>query len=302
MVGNLSVESEVSKTEIKKGDVFSIKLTLIGSGNLHNTDYPKLQLPKGLTLYGDPKADEKYVFTANGAVGKINLEYTIQVNKGGSFSIPPIEISYFDIKLKKYVSLKTDEINLKGEEVKMASVQSKGKTTVIAERREGENNKDVNNNSFLKSPFLWISISSVLLIAGFIGFAGRTKKPVIIAFDKSTLRKEPSIVYTWNDVDSYFKSAENAQINEDYNSLFLALENAINIGLKVSLDEHETVLTSKQLLGLLSQKIQNPEIINDINKSLDLCQNARYGFGLDSDEINSILPSLKTALNKLKNI
>ncbi len=301
MVGKLAMESQISKTQIKKGDVFTIKLNLQGSGNIHNIDYPKLHLPKGLTLYGDPKADEKYVFTANGAEGSIQLEYTIQVNNDGSFTIPPIEVTYFDIKSKKYVNLNCKEINLIGEEVKMASVNSKGKTQVIAERREGENSKLLDKKSFLKSPFLWISISSVLLITGFIGFAGKSKKSVNIVFDKSTLQQKQRVVFTWNDVESQLALAEIAFQNKDNNSLFSALENAILLGLKVSLNEHESVLTSSQLLNRLRTKLNNPNFIVDLSNSLELCQNARYGFGLNPEEMSNILPEIKSLLNNLKN-
>lgn len=301
MVGKLALESKVSKTEIKKGDVFSIKLTLTGAGNLHNTDYPKLNLPKGLTLYGDPKADEKYVFTANGAEGKINYEYTIQVNKDGSFLIPSIEVAYFDLKSKKYIRLKSDEINLKGEEVKMASIQSNGKTKVIAEKKiDHQDNENSNGGSLLKSPFLWISISSLALIAGFIGFTGKNKKTTTIAFDKSTVTQEPTVIYSWKDVDSFLALAEIAYQNNDNNSMFSALENAILLGLKVSVNEHDSVLTSNQLLNRLSYKINNPELIFNLSKSLEICQNARYGFEFNSEDKTTILPGIKLLLNSLR--
>ena len=300
MVGKLTMDCQLNKKEIKKGDVFSVNMTLEGCGNLHNLEYPKIKLPKGLTLYGDPKHTEKFSFTSNGAEGKIDLEYTIQVNKEGSFTIPPIEVSYFDIKSKKYVTLKSDEVILDGNEVQLSASNSKGKTTVIAEKQTNIEANNDNSKSIINSPFVWVSLSSLLLIAGFIGFASRTKKSPTIAFDKTISNPEPQVVYSWNDVDKHLANAENALNQSQSSEFLLAIENAIIYGLRVSLKENSTVFSSNQLLQKLEQKTANSRLVDELGLVLEKCQNARYGWGLSPDEQKDLLPEVKRVLGGLK--
>jgi hypothetical protein len=301
MVGKLSMNCELNKKEIKKGDVFSIKMILQGTGNLHNIDNPKINLPKGLTLYGDPKQTEKYTFTTNGAEGKIDLEYTIQVNQEGSFNIPPIEVSYFDVKAKKYVTIKSDEIILDGDEVKLSSTNPKGKTTIIAEKQNNlSESKDKESSSFFNSPFVWVSLSSLILIAGFVGIASRTKKTPTIAFDKSISQEEHTLKFKWNDVENHMKDAEIALQQNDSNKLISALENAILTGLRIATNNNAVTTSSIELINRLKTKIQDDGLSNQLKAILEKCQNARYGWGLNQDELDELLPELKRVIDKLK--
>jgi hypothetical protein len=301
MVGKLSMNCELNKKEIKKGDVFSIKMTLQGTGNLHNIDFPKINLPKGLTLYGDPKQTEKYTFTTNGAEGKIDLEYTIQVNKDGSFNIPPIEVSYFDVKSKKYVTIKSDEIILDGDEVKLSSTNPKGKTTVIAEKQTNlSESKDKESDSLFNSPFVWVSLSSLLLIAGFVGIASRSKKSSTIAFDKS-ISEEITLSFNWNDVENQLKDAEIALQQNDSNKLISALENAILTGIRVATNESSLSKNSSELLNRLKSKMRDDGLPNQLKGILEKCQNARYGWGLSVAESQALYPEVNDVLQQLKN-
>lgn len=303
MVGKLSMNCELNKKEIKKGDVFSIKMTLQGTGNLHNIDNPKINLPKGLTLYGDPKHAEKYTFTTNGAEGKIDLEYTIQVNKEGSFNIPPIEVSYFDVKAKKYITIKSDEIILDGDEVKLSSTNPKGKTTIIAEKQSDlSESKDKESNSFFNSPFVWVSLSSLLLIAGFVGIASRTKKTPTIAFDKSITNEVFSRNYSWKDVENYMKDAETALNINDFNKMILSVENALLTGLRLVTNENSLNLNSRELIHCLKVKTQDDRLPNEVKAILEKCQNARFGWGLSEIELKELFPKVEELIQQMRYI
>lgn len=302
MVGKLEMETHVSKTEVKKGDVFSIKLILSGSGNLHNIDYPKLQLPKGLTRYGDPNVSEKYSFTSNGADGKITLEYTVQVNKEGSYNIPPIEVAFFNPKTAKYEVLKSAEINLKGSTIEVAKSNTLGSTKVISERNIDSANEAQDTRSKNNNEFLWISLSSLLLIAGFIFFAGRIKKPTKIGFDNSIIVKEPEVTITWEDVDECFEAAKKSVANNDRNNVLLSLENALLMAIKITLKEHRGFKTTQQLLEDLSRKIPDTSILIEIKETHDYFQYSRYGFEENSTELAVLLSKIQAQVEYLKNL
>ena len=230
------------------------------------------------------------------------MEYTVQVNKEESFNIQPIEVGYFDTKSAKYVVLKSAPINLKGNLIEVAKSNSNGTTKVITESKIDSNNTGGESNVGNNEEFLWISISSLILIAGFIFFAGRIKKPTKIAFDDSIVVNEPIISITWKDVDECLSTAKIAFENNDRNNFLLALENALLIALKVTLNEQYTHKTTKELIKDLSRKMGENNFLIDLTNSYEICQNARYGFDENSNDLASLLSKIQAQIENLKKL
>lgn len=177
MVGKLEMEADVDKKEIKKGDVVKVSVHLTGTGNLHNIDYPKLQLPAGITQYGDPKSSDEITFTANGAEGKIDLVYTLKVNKDGSFNLPDLKASYFDPKTAKYVTLSAKLGELEGQEIKQLKGNANstgGSTTVLTQSNLKGNPTVSTTENWYKNPIVWTGGSLMLALLFLVGM--RRKK------------------------------------------------------------------------------------------------------------------------------
>jgi hypothetical protein len=103
-VGDFSVQCSTDDTQIKQGEVFKLKVVVNGKGNLHNTTAPSLELPKGFTIYGDPVVKEDYRFNSEGCKGRISYEYNVLAKASGTKMLPPISVSYFDIKKESYAT------------------------------------------------------------------------------------------------------------------------------------------------------------------------------------------------------
>ncbi len=107
-VGEFDLKHELSATEnLKVGDVVTLKLIVSGTGNLHNIQNPKLILPSGCKLYGDPERDEAVQFTESGATGNIEFLYHIQITDAGDFKFDAPAIAYFDPKKEKYITIQS---------------------------------------------------------------------------------------------------------------------------------------------------------------------------------------------------
>lgn len=105
-VGNLKLTSSMSKEEVKVNEAVTLKLSLSGKGNMKLLSNPEIKLMDDLETY-DPKVINDFKNDQKGSSGSKNIEYTIIPRHSGSFEIPSVSLSYFDISTQSYKTLKT---------------------------------------------------------------------------------------------------------------------------------------------------------------------------------------------------
>ena len=93
-VGEFSISSSINSTNVKTNDAVTIKLVISGTGNLK--------------LIGDPEVK----FPDAGLSGSKVIEYLAIPRNAGTFKIPAVKFSYFDIKSRTYKILTTEEYEL----------------------------------------------------------------------------------------------------------------------------------------------------------------------------------------------
>lgn len=309
MVGKLTMTKKLSQNSVKKGDIVKLNVTLDGVGNLHNIITPKLQLPKGVTLYGDPKIEENYIFTTKGAEGTINYEYTLQINKEGSFDLPALNVAYFDTKLEKYIVLKESLGKLNGPEIQHLSKAS-GSTQLISEAKQEaqKENVDVGIN-LIKSPVLWVSVFSFLAIAALIGFSlkFKDKSPraqVMAASSKSKAKAFviPGKKSSWIEVDIEIQNASQLIAAGDGKKAAQSLENAICRAVGIALDIAPQSESKENLVEMVRAKYCVNLNCDKLKTIVQNCQNSRYGCGLSASEEQELLNSTKEIVRDIKKI
>jgi hypothetical protein len=154
-VGRFEPSASISQKKIKIGDVLEYKVTIEGMGNLHNIDVPKLTLPKGAVLYGDPEERSEISFTLRGAEGKKEIIYYIQINQRDAIELPALTIAYFDPETEKYISKST-----KGFTVEVYGDKS------LAMDSTDEDNDAENENVLFLDPMLNASALAIPSISG----------------------------------------------------------------------------------------------------------------------------------------
>ncbi len=308
MVGKLSMTQKLSQTEVKKGDVVKLHLTLEGTGNLHNILTPNLVLPKGVTLYGDPKVEEDYIFTANGAEGKINYEYTLQINKEGSFDLPELKVAYFDPKLEKYIVLKESLGKLNGPEIQNMSKTS-GSTQLISEAKQEDKKEESDfGSNLIKSPVLWVSVFSFLAIAALIGFSlkFKDKKPPIQVASQPVITTTnyvaPVKKSSWIEVDVEIQNAAQLIASGDGKKAAQSLENAICKSAGIALDVSPQSQSKEALVEMMRAKYCGNINCDKLKALVQNCQNSRYGFGLTASEEQELLNSTKEIVGEIKKL
>ncbi len=299
-VGNFSIEQSIDRSALKQGDVFKLQLTISGTGNIHNILEPKLNLPKGFIVYGDPEIDEQFTYTMRGTEGKMQFTYNIQVNKAGDSDFPGTSISYFDPKKETYQTVSTESQLINVAENK----------NFIAESIEDENSnleeldaapslrpssKAIqNSNLFIGSVPFWIGVGTPLFTA-FIFFIFTTRRKKFadkIESKEIAKRKEKEIEEGIEKVKSLVNSSDE---NAFYTQVELTLKNAFETKMKVT---ENRMLNKNEIYAFLDNHNEH-SLRKKVEKLFFECDQFRFGIGSSTDSKNLLSEKLGEIINEL---
>ena len=107
LVGQFDISSDINEVSVKTGDPITFKIMVKGQGNLTLLEPFSLNLPSDIETY-DPKRKSNLSKTGNGMGGTTSFEYLLIPQVKGGYTIPAVELNYFDPVQKKYVSKSTE--------------------------------------------------------------------------------------------------------------------------------------------------------------------------------------------------
>lgn len=101
--------SKIEPAHAHVGEGMVLTITLKGDGDFDRLVMPSLRMPEGLKWYESkqyrqPSADNKETTHC--------MEYIVQGLQPGSYTIAPLELTYFDIKEKRYKTIKTATLSI----------------------------------------------------------------------------------------------------------------------------------------------------------------------------------------------
>lgn len=114
-VGHYTMNTTVSRKELKANESVNLEVEIVGSGNLNTMQMPSVEVPEHIDTY-EPKRRDAFESRPSGLKGKV-VENTILVPQyGGKYKIGPVSFNYFDPEQKKFVNLesKTYELTVSG--------------------------------------------------------------------------------------------------------------------------------------------------------------------------------------------
>lgn len=178
-VGDFSLSSSINTEELKTDEVVSVKLNIKGSGNLKFLKNPVVKFPNDFDEL-DPKTTESTKASRAGVNGSVSVEYHAIPRYSGTFTIPGVSFSYFDLKTESYKTLSSPDYSIK-------VLQGEGSTAAPA-TIAGTNKEDIkylgqdiryirtNNIAFEKANYfygtmmywMWYIIPAIVFIVFFI--------------------------------------------------------------------------------------------------------------------------------------
>ncbi|MEX1191296.1 MAG: BatD family protein [Brumimicrobium sp.] len=285
-VGNFNISASLSKNKVEQGKVVELNVHIFGHGNLHNIDAPRINLPKGMVLYGDPEEKDSMNFSSVGAEGMKTFTYFIQANKAGDVKLNPIEIAFFDVEREKYKTIKT--------EVEQLNVEASENFVATPEKSNDDKDSDEdslmpyitsrsmsgNNNISFDGWSGTILFTSPLLLGLFFGFVVRYKR-------KDAEEKELTLskLNAFNETKEKIKSINELNSTEEkVNMLHTSLLNLfakkwdVNTG-----DISRSFLALKVKEGILDESVKN-KIVDVLNQIDQL----RYGISGENIELSKL--------------
>ncbi|WP_165022310.1 BatD family protein [Dysgonomonas sp. ZJ279] len=139
-LGTFALKPTISAQKIKANDAVTIKLDIVGTGNLKLIKTPEIAFPKDFETY-DPKINNDFKITEKGLSGTKSIEYLFIPRYPGKFTIPPIEFSYYDTDSKSYKTLSSPAYDLEVE--KDPNAGKNNSATSYMNQREVEVEQDI---------------------------------------------------------------------------------------------------------------------------------------------------------------
>ena len=302
-VGSFTMKSSIDRKTLKQGDVITLIVEVEGYGNLQNISEPKLNLPKGFVIYGDPIVKEDISFGSRGAEGKITYEYNIQVTKFGDLTFPATTLSYFDPIKEKYVQISSEETKLSVSKNDGFKISDKATTTLVESKGQDifpfKNGDEISteHDSFVHSLLFWPVVTLPILCGIFLGLFWRKREENEIHVVQKQEKQQAKV-----GIQNLFSEAETALINQDYANYYGLIEKGLQRSMALYLRNDDSLILSKStIIEELKQQNVDASKINALQQLFTACEEARYGFGSSSENRDAMIVSAKQISQSILN-
>lgn len=304
-VGDFSLSSSISSTHVKANEAITLKLTIKGSGNLKYLKNPELQLPNDFDTY-DPKVDVNVKASAGGVSGTRTVEYTTIPRFAGTFKIPAVEFSYFDIKSKSYKTLRTEAYEIT---VDKGAPGSGGKTVTNFSNKEDLKllNQDIHyikldKMNLVQTPtlyidnwvyWLWYIVPALAFIVFVIINRKQAKANANVALMKN--RKANKVA------SKRLKVAGKYLKNHDREHFYDEVLKAVWGYLSDKLGLPNSELTKDNVAAELEKYGASAELIAEFNDILGRCEFAQYAPSQTDEAMDELYTQTVEAIGKMEN-
>ena len=303
-VGEFTISSSISTQDLKTNDAVTIKLVISGTGNMKLINTPEVAFPQDFEIY-DPKVENKFNLTRNGLAGSKVIEYLAIPRHAGTFTIPPIEFSYFDLKSQSYKTLKTDAYTLnvaKGEgnaDQVVANFTSKEDLKVLGQDiryiKTGETNLTQKDDYFFGSMsyYMWYLIPLTL----FIAFMAVYRKQAMENANVAKVRTKKANKVATKRMKNAGKLLAEKKSEAFYDEVLKALWGYISDKLSMPVSQ----LSKDNIEEELQKHQVADELIKEFINNLNECEFARYAPGNQDEKMDKIYSSAIDVISKMEN-
>lgn len=294
-VGRLKSKLKVDRTKLKTGEAITITFEVSGSGNLEMLNFKPYNPGKQFEVY-EPQIKSNIKYTTKGASGKTTFSQVIVPNYANKYNLPPMELTYFDLRRKKYVTLKGNIPTIIVEEGKKYDkilTNGNGSSDDINQQKlnkinedirfiSTENNLEKKGNKFkFENTALHYSLLSlpifIILLALLLELLQRT---IFASQSVQNSRLKSDTLKILNNLKKEISTLKKEEFWNQYHQILL---HYLKKKFKLSISEiNEDEVRNWYLRGEISQLTSDSiiEIINDINK-----QRFSPDFGSSSKEL-----------------
>ena len=163
-VGSFNITSKVDKYTINQNEPVILYVEVCGTGNFKGIEDPILNITGDIKVY-EPNSWIKLEDNVNEFRGSKTFEIMLIPEIVGEFTIPPVEFSYFDPSVQKYITKSTDPITIKVNSAKSPDKPQQGILIREEIQTTGKDIRFIKTNFFpkIEKPPLYNNIAYLLI-------------------------------------------------------------------------------------------------------------------------------------------
>ena len=303
-VGDFSISSTISSTDVTANDAVTVRVILSGTGNLKLVKTPEMKFPQDFDIY-DPKVDNKYTIKGGRQTGNKVYEYLVIPRHAGQYTIPALEFQYFDPKSGSYKTVKTDEYTLN-----VAKGQGGGESQTSVSYVNKEDLKYVgqdvrfhstplklksDSSQFFGSFVFWLCLALPFIIL--IAVIAISRKRIADNANVAKVRvKKASSVATRRLKVAHKLMKENRK-DQFYDEMMRALYGYFGDKLSIPVAQ----LSKDNIEAELKRRNVPDEPVKQVIGLLDDCEFARYAPGDDSGRMDRLYEQAAGVIGQIEN-
>lgn len=303
-VGNFKVAASIDNPDLKANDAFTYKLKISGSGNIKLLKDPELDFPHDFDVW-EPTISNKVNNTPTGSKGSKTYEYVIQPRHPGQFTIPAFEFSYFDVKLKKYKTVKSEsfDINVSAGDQQLTSVNpaaySKEDVELIGKDiryiKTGELNLKPKSEPFFGQVQYWLSFFSGIIIFVIIFLIRR--KQINVASDSVLLKNKKAkkeAIKRLKLANDYLKNDKNEGF---YDEIIRGVQGYLSDKLNIP----QSDFTLEKALESLNERHVSEDLLKQLKEVIQECEFARFAPSQATMDLQQIYTTSVNLISEFEN-
>lgn len=298
-VGKFNISAQLNKNELKAGDPLSLRIVVGGIGNLKLIKQPVVNFPKDWDKY-DPKVTDKTKLTSNGLEGNMIYDILAVPRNQGHYTIPPVELTYYDTSLNQYKTIKTQSFEIevaKGDGSRSSVVDySKDQPKDIKDIKKGDAELHSVDNFFFGSVGYMMSL--LIPFVAFVALLVIFRKRAIDNADLVKMKGKKANKIATKRLRQANKLMLAGKSNEFYDEVLRALWGYVGDKLNMPAE--------KLSRDNISEKLQSHNVDdNTISKflsAIDDCEMMRFAPGDPEGNMNKTFESAMTAIMEIENV
>ncbi|MBQ4484258.1 MAG: protein BatD [Prevotella sp.] len=296
-VGQLNISAQIDKTDVKAGDPISLRVVVGGTGNLKLIKQPTVDFPKDFDKY-DAKVTDKTKLTANGVEGNMIFDFLAVPRNPGKFTIPPVELVYYDTSANAYRTVKSQVFDINVE-------KGSGKNSTVADYAQ-EKEKDIRgiktsgahsrslSSGFFGSTAYWVSL--LLPLLAFIVLLIVFRKRAIDNADLGKMRGKKANKVATRRLRKANQLMKDGKQGDFYDEVLRALWGYVGDKLNMPVE----ALSRENI----SEKLHAHEVDESTEKlflgALDECEFERYAPGDSAGNMNKTFEAAMKAIEQIE--
>lgn len=298
-VGKFNISAQLNKNELKAGDPLSLRIVVGGIGNLKLIKQPVVNFPKDWDKY-DPKVTDKTKLSSNGLEGNMIYDILAVPRNQGHYTIPPVELTYYDTSLNQYKTIKTQSFEIevaKGDGSRSSVVDySKDQPKDIKDIKKGEAELHSVDNFFFGSVGYLMSL--LIPFAAFVALLVIFRKRAIDNADLVKMKGKKANKIATKRLRQANKLMLAGKTNEFYDEVLRALWGYVGDKLNMPAEK----LSRENISEKLQSHNVDDNTISKFLSAIDDCEMMRFAPGDPEGNMNKTFESAMTAIMEIENV